>query len=729
MDKIYYVLNDNKNQILETDDVDYLVQLLFDNKADFISDDQLKHIQLTTDNMEDYFANLRHRISTNKHSVPMYDIYSDRIFPIKWKNVYPRFFYDNYRMIDSKFYKKLLSIKNPDLSDVEKIRILSYYDIRSLQQSYMKLFYKSFIENNYITDCRRPSFYSGVDHISPYYTINEINYLAYDWDISKKFTLDTKELNVLCSKISKYDISAVTLRDHQMYIYNAKAIGLVKLYSLYGSYFMNKYLRTTKCCIADACNDMFYRNLVLENQIDSMINLIKSAPAFDKSYTVYRFVETDNHLTHLKVGDIYQDPSFTSTTRNPFYYKENYAFGYILIKIKLPAGVKGIGLCIEAYSNFPNEEEIILLPASRYRLIDVIIEKEKTSDFHQNFKLYVKKKYVFEFINRMDNVQISLPNAIIPATNHIKMSDIFFDDRLHNTKITNRLTYFRENYLSVNNQFRSTIGDIEYIFTLQAYSSVNVYKPFFYYETSDGIMITSSHPSYGNIELIIEIGKDLHVNYYFKFSISDEHSVINLDHPDWIEWLSYLAFVLGCQDVIIHPNYTLLYNDTDTTKQKIIKTKYTFCSDIYDYIKFQRKRFETYNVTKLFDYFQFNKLNNTDVFSILFSSDGNELYNIAFHSKITNLRDFYIYVVEKYPKYLKLLESKIYGLYEPNQNPFINMMYKLDPWAYLYNIDKIKAVPAATEFHSRKTAMKKLIGERKIPRFKNRLREFIEKSS
>src|SRR5205814_448454 len=74
---------------------------------------------------------------------------------------------------------------------------------------------------------------------------------------------------------------------------------------------------------------------------------------------------------HLKPGDLYTDPSFMSTTRNPFTYQENYTFGYILLKIKIPAKIPGMGLCIESYSNFPSEEEIIFPPGSVYELVTV----------------------------------------------------------------------------------------------------------------------------------------------------------------------------------------------------------------------------------------------------------------------------------------------------------------------------------------------------------------------
>jgi hypothetical protein len=56
---------------------------------------------------------------------------------------------------------------------------------------------------------------------------------------------------------------------------------------------------------------------------------------------------------------------------------------------------------------------------------------------------------------------------------------------------------------------------------MESYNSISVYKSFFYYDVADGIMITSANPKYGNINILLEIGPDIHVNYYFKYSVTD----------------------------------------------------------------------------------------------------------------------------------------------------------------------------------------------------------------
>ncbi|XWV26612.1 hypothetical protein QJ857_gp0454 [Tupanvirus soda lake] len=723
----YYVLLSSPYEIQSTDILDELITLIYEGKADFISEGQRIGLKLPND----YFDSLRRTISRNEDNVPLYDIISNHIFPIHWENVYPRIFFDNYRFVNKNFYEDLKNLDVPTNIDKENLRILSYYDMNVLYETYTKIFYKSFVMNSYITNCKRPSFNSGMEHISPYYNINELNYLAFDWNLTNKIIQDPDQINDLCIKISQYDIPAQTLLDHQMYIYNSKAIGLVKHYSLFGSYYMNVYLRKTGCCLQDTKSyEDVIRNLYLENQVKIMIRLIKNAPSFIKSHTVYRFVERDEYLRHLKVGDIYQDASFMSTTRNPFYYKENYAFGYILIKIQLPSDVKGVGLSIESYSNFPSEEEIILPPTSKYRLENVI-DTSTNSDFHDAFKLKVQKKYVFtwvgnNYINKADSdITINMPDAYIPEPKIVNLRDLLNDENIKLLTISDRLKYFRDSYTNINNQFEAIIGNIKYTFNFESYDSTSVYKPFFYYEVKDGIMVTTSNPKYGNINIMMEIGPEIHINYYFRFSVTDPSIVVDLNRPEWIEWFSLFAYIIGSRTVIIHSNYTLQYNKNDTPEQKIMKTRYTFSQNIYLYMKHKKKMFEFMEIVPHFDYFMLDYLLGIQVNDVIKSADKNELFRIAQSSEINNMYDFYIYIVENYPKLIKIVEEKMETIYEPERNPFLNMQYSLDAWLYLYNRDLIKHIPSEKEFVVKKGSFKKLVGDKKIPKFKNRLREYF----
>ena len=736
-DLLYYVLTTNPYQIESTELINELIDLLYDGTAQFISAGQIIELNLPTN----YLDLLRGVLSRYEEKVPLYDIYSDQIYLILKDNVYPRIHFENYRFVDQNFYDNLLMLKNPSDTDKNNIRILSHYDMNLLNETFLRIFYKSFILNSYITNCRRPSFYSGMEHISPYYDINELYYLAYDWNLTNKPNLTEGEINHFCTKISSFDIPAEILLSHQMYIYDSKAIGLVKHYSLFGSYYMNIYLRKNKCCLNFIKgSDVKYnfediiQNTYLDNQINIMMRLIKNAPEFTKSHTVYRFVQKDDYLKHLKIGDIYQDTSFMSTTRNPLYYQKNYAFGYILIKIKLPENIKGIGLCIEAYSNFPTEEEIILPPTSNYRL-DKITDTQETTQFHGVFDLKVQKKYEFTWVGnawsnnnvnkKNSEIMINMPGAYIPPLKEIRLMDLFTDENIKYLSISDRLKYFRDEYVNINNQFSSVINNTTFVFNMESYDSSSVYKKFFYYEISDGIMITTSNPKYGNINILMELGSEIHINYYFRFSVNDPSSVVDLNNSNWIEWFSLFAYIIGYRTVVIHSNYILDYDTNDTIRQKQLKTRYPFSQNIYLYMKDKTKMFQFDSIVTNFDYGQLDYLFGLPINDVIQPTDHNELYRISQISNTTNMGDFYIYVVENFPKFIKTIEEKMDLIFGPDKNPFNNISYSLDAWWYLYNNQLLKQIPSEKDFTIKRGSFKKLIGDKKIPKFKNRLRTFL----
>lgn len=724
----YYRLPSHDNKVDKTDSVDEFISQLYSG-AQFITDQQLKDLNLDYK----YIDKIKNDISRFSERVPLYDVYSNHIFLVSWENVYNRIYEENYRFIDEQFIEDLNDKNSTNENSLENRRFISFYDIKRLTKTYMKIFYKSFVINSSITSCQKPSFGSGMSHIKPYYSINEINYLAYDWNITNQVTLKKSELRELCKKISKYDIPANTLLDHQMYIYRSHAIGLVKYYSLYGSYFMNLYLRQTGCCLPTVYENVdVTRNLYLENQIKIMVKLIKNSPELKRSHTVYRFVEKDNYLQHLKIGDIYQDSSFMSTTRNPFYYKENYAFGYILIKITLPANIKGVGLCIESYSNFPKEEEIILLPSSKYQLIS-ITEDVQNSKFHSDFDLKVQKKYEFRWIDNTylhiddKDVSINIIDSVTPEPKLIDIKNFITDPNISYMTISDRLEYFRNNFTNELNQFEAVVGKNRYTFNFESYDSSSVYKQFFYYEQKDGIMITTTNPKYGNINLLMELGPEIHINYYFRYSVTDPSIVVDLDRAEWIEWLSLLAYAIGSRTVVIHSNYTLQYNQNDTSEKQLMKTRYTFSENIYQYMKYKKKMFKFIEVVPHFDYYQIDYLSGVKVTDIIKPSDRNELYRIYKTTQIDNVYDFYIYLVENNPKMVKVLEEQLETIYEPEDNPFNNIQYSLDAWMYLLNAGLIDQVPSDKEFIIKKGSFKKLIGNKKIPKFYNRLRSLVGK--
>lgn len=728
MFKYHYV--DSIGKMHQTDSLDNLLDMLLEGCR----------LPTTTECHEHKLDNdCRERsvndISTTETRLPLYDINSNKIFLIHHDNIFPRILYDKYRFIDLHFLNDLKTLKDPDEPVKKILAFLDNYDMQKLYQTYYKIFYQSFIFNSYITSCQRPSFAAKMDHIEPYYSSRELYFLAYDWDLLKGDTkpeLTDNEMQKLCKKIIKYDIPAQTLLDHQLYIYSSKAIGLVKHYSLFGSYFMNKYLREYYCCLPDPIEiiGQAIKNLQLETQIKLMIKFIQDAPAFTSDHTVYRFIDTDDFLKEIKVGDIYQDSSFMSTTRNPFYYQDNYLFGYILMKIRIPAKKKGIGLCIESYSNFPQEEEIILPPSSRLRLEKIIeIDERHTHILDKP----VKKKYEFTLLdnNYMNEKEITLniPNAIEPENPLIDMKILLEDPEIKLTSISDRLRFFVKNYVSVNMQFRSLVGDKEMTFIIESYDSSTVYKKFFYNHTQNGLLMYSFNPKYGNINLMLEIDSEIHVNYYFRYSVTDSSHQLDLDNDSWIEWLSLFAYIVGARDVIIHGNYYLPVEKSNISSEKrIMHTRYTYCQNIYQYLKNKKKWFSRYlEIIPGFEHYSLDQLNFYASSDILNETDKDELYQIAVSNELKNIASLYIYIIENHPKLIKLLEEKIKKIYLTEKDPFENIYYKLDTWTFLYNREIIRFIPSEKEFVIKKGSFKSLIGEKKIPKFKNRLRTYLVK--
>src|ERR1700733_1053381 len=727
MNAVYYYVNPtNPYKIEYVNFLDELIVMLYEGNANYISETQVSELKLP----ENYLSKLRRQISQFEERLPLYDITYNHIFLIHKENIYPRIFHDNYRFVDQYFLDDLLNLKNLNDFDKQNIRILQNYDIKILQKTYMKIFYESFVFNSYITNCRRPSFASRMDHINPYYTIDELYYLAYDWNLINSANLKKDEINGLCKYISSFDIPAKTLLDHQIFIYDAKAIGLVKHYSLFGSYFMNRYLREYQCCSDNPIEkENIIKNTALETQIKLMINLVINAPEFQKDHTVYRFIEDDSFLKRIKVGGTYVDPSFISTTRNPFSYQDNYQFGYILLKIKLPANIKGIGLCIEAYSNFPTEEEIILPPTSELRL-DSIIEGPSYQKYQHILKKKVEKKYEFTLIGnsflKNKEVKLTIPNAIESTIPIVNFWDLLNNLELSQISISERLQFFVKNYVDINYQFKSIIGSTEYLFLMESYNSTNVYKKFFTYETTDGILIYSFHPKYGNINLMLELGINIHVNYYFKYSVTDSSHQLDLNKPEWIQWLSLFAYIIGSRSVIIHSNYSLNYKKTDSDEQKQMKTRYTFSQNVYIYLKERKKLFDSYvGMTPGFYYSELDYINMIPIANYIKSTDKDELYRIYKLSKCDTMGQFYLYIIEFYPKLLSVLEEKMALIFPTRQNPLDNIYYTLDPWIYLYDNKSISFIPLEKEFNVKKGSFKSLIGDKKIPQFKNRLRTYL----
>ena len=360
---------------------------------------------------------IKNAISKLDYQIPLYDVYDDNIFIIKNHNLYNRVINDHYRFPDEDILNKIKkkrktleekikspSIKKEDLPLFKRklfkygliIPFLSNFNLKILYDTYIKAFYLyTDVVGGDITTCNRPSFMINFGHVRPYYSKKEITSLALNMGLTNYSEDIEKNLNSikdLCKIVSENDISAKTLLEHQKHIISENKVGLLQYYTLQGYSLMNSYLR--------GYIEYKYENKHLESIIKSMWKLVSGSPGFDKDYILYRFVKYD-YLYDLKIGDIYIEKGFTSTTRNPFYKSEDYFLGFILIKINLPKKLKGYALCVETLSLFPQEEEIILVPRIKLRLD----KKDSNVPYYHTDKetaTNIKTRYEFTIIGKDD---------------------------------------------------------------------------------------------------------------------------------------------------------------------------------------------------------------------------------------------------------------------------------------------------------------------------------------
>ena len=335
------------------------------------------------------------KLSKFEEYIPMYDIYSDKIYPINKKNLYSRLIYNHYRFINQEVYDWINNKfkKNKYENDKQNLELLKNYNIEILYETSLKTVFKNSSELGLsISICKRNSFNKFFNHITPYYSRDELIKLGLNMGVIKeKDKIDIQDSKVhyeICKKISKNDFSFEEILENGNYIIDKKLISLISFYSFMGSYFMNNLLRTES-------------NPDISNPYYKMIQKLSlgklDSPKLNNEYFIYRFIWDDFFIRNLKIGEVFEDKGFISTTRDPFYSPNNEVkFGIVLAKIKInPSLTKS--LLIENFSLFPKEQEILLIPNTQIKLVS---KDENFKYFHvnENYQKNITKKYEFELI-------------------------------------------------------------------------------------------------------------------------------------------------------------------------------------------------------------------------------------------------------------------------------------------------------------------------------------------
>jgi hypothetical protein len=681
---------------------------------------------------EEYSLNrIKELISRIDNLIPLFNIYHINIYLINKENVYYRVIYDNYRFPDetiSKYFIKYLEdtkkVESTNILLIRKKRkiklmldFLNQLDMKELYRSYIDVFTKYSPDiGNSITQCYRPSFINVFNHLKPYYTRKELIKLALNMNLKLKGNpYNPDNINEICEQVSKNDINHEILLSHQKHIVRKNKVGLIKYYTIQGSYFLNQYMRKL--------TSYAHSNNFLEDIIKDIWVLIKEAPEFDNNYYLYRFVDDDSYIKHLKVGDIYEEGGFMSTTRDPFYKSDEYKFGFILLKIKIPKGVRGIGLCLETLSQFPAEQEIILPPRCNLKLV----AKNSNCTYHhidQNYGNKIKIRYEFEWI---ENKDIKFTRKKIHDQD-IKIIDFLNLDDNKTLSLREKAKIFVSKHVNDMGYFKVNIGDQTFQLISEWFNSVGAYKDFYSLETSSGFSIYTIFE--GHILFMIELAdinedRRMNVNYYLRYTNIDRNKII--PEKDFVLFLASVANYFDIPRVVIYSDF--ISCDNVQTERSVLKIQRKFSSDplntniipikkdtnqnisyyggyhsldIYNYLKHSDIRFNDIKLTKLeltpmYNITELDKLKKNSPLKILVKEDNDELYQIYLRNYYPNFKnkdnisDFYIWIVKNYCYLISTLILKFNRLYKVD-NPFENITYILVPDMFLYNRKYIKFV-------------------------------------
>ena len=605
------------------------------------------------------------KLSKYTEYIPMYDIYTENIYPINNLKLHYRLKECHYRFVTSEVKQwienKMNKTDNKQVLQKHKLnlRIINNYDLPILEKTSYETLYKYSPDLGLsISICKRNSFHPYSSHLKPYYSRDEIIKLGMNNNLIDKLTsksLVDKELHYkICKIVSKNDISFNQILMNIKHIVDNNCINWVNFYSLIGSYIFNQALRNNE-----------YISKYMIDGINKLNNCISTSPSFETDYYFYRFLENDSFLKKLNPGDIFTDKGFLSTTRDPFYSPGiDGEFGLILLKINIPKNKKGIGLFIENFSMFPQEEEFLLAAGSKLKLIS---KNENFKYYHINkdFEKKIKKKYEFTFIG---NEKLSKLNVFeerkIPEIN-IKKLNLLASDRLTLFKLFKDLC--------------DKLGQFKYnnmIFISQFFDSESSYSDFYYNSTNNGFVIYYYDDGYPLLSL--EFGEEYVVNFTRTYNLYNKNQKF-IEIDKFMDIIAHFGKIFKYKKIIIfYPKFNFTEFEKNYTKEddKILLNTYMYDKAIYQYIKYGKKYYDNKMLKYTFGYYNLNNFKKDSIPKTIISKLPKELQD----SK--NLGELYIKTVENhyyfYPKLIEYIEN-YYDIFE-------NCFVELDTISYLKSI-------------------------------------------
>ena len=669
----FYIIKTKKLKQLEWNEYQILNEML-DNKIRIpkLSDNQFLSYNIIN--------KIKNKVSSLTTYFPLYNIKIRNIVIIKQDAISNLVQKENYRFCDSYLLniiqKEIKKYKKKKLNTNQKIYYKKlnniYLFFNNFDLKHLHFIYKTKLKLKYnnFTNLEKISYLPFLSKSIPYYTKQEILTMGLNFKLVKlKFNINNKELLSLYKKIINNDFTSLLLQKNIYYINKVKGNNIIKFYTFHGSYYMNYYLRDRKNKIQD---------LLLEKLIKKLWNICLNAPKIKSEKFVYRFLYDDKFLQHLQINDIYQDYGFLSTTRNQFYNIDSATFGFILLKIIIPENSIGC-LCIEPYSLFTTEEEVILPPHSKLRLIN----KNKNVEYHHisdTSEKKITKKYEFIYLGN------TLTNKIFKSQKEtIKTFDFFY--KLEGNTLGKRISNFYNVVTknNINKKFYIQGKNKKYLFYCDFYDSTDVYYKFYSLKNTNGFYLYSLNDT-GQYNFYIEIDKQLYVNYYMKYA---NNNIIN--ENEFLDIIARIANAFMIKNVIIYNTYSYTYkflnnpsinNDENLKVNSVYLNNYNL--DIYNYIKFNKQMYTNKYVISNFNYFYLDILKSYKVKDFINNNSLKllEIFNNNYKGK-NNFRDFYIFIIENYWNLIDDINNLI-TKYLKYHNQDIDYTYTFNTHIYLY---------------------------------------------
>lgn len=566
-------------------------------------------------------------LSYDDEYLPLFDIMSTEIKFIYKTNIYKSIKQSHFRVLNNdliNFLKKY----NYEKSLIEIINLFNFDILESIFLRFV--FYNSYEIGADISYFKNPAFIKSYD-IKPFLKKSSIVNTALNTGIINvnDLPISNNKLEEIYDKIKNFLFTDDILLSHMNLIKSKQLNGLINFYTLYGSSFLNNYLRQVHNTTQD---DNFVQ------QVNKLNNLIKEVPKLKTPKLVFRFINDDSYLNFNKVGDTYINNSFMSCTRKPNINAENNEFGFILLKINLTDKFKGYFISIEANSVFSQEKEIIIRPGVKFRLKSIDNNVEFYLFEHRTKYLRnIKKKYELEIVEVLD--------WEIPKYDFLKIPEVDLKNLvLEGSTGEEKVNYFMNNYCRINNSCYLIMPDrTKKLFYCNYYNSSELYNKFYYYKTIKGFFMLS-FDKYQNIDIFIEFGDELIVNYPSKYLL-----ISDLDNTRLIS--SLIANTFEIEMIRTFPIFKSI--NSFTKKDNLIYDNITFNTLLYD-ITFDQIKYN--NIYKFNDIKKFlnEKVNERNIqFSLINLVDKN-----------INYKDFIkkIFKNDSYIKFLNLsLPSNIYN--------------------------------------------------------------------